>query len=109
MTTQKESKAGHTPTPWTLDSNKNRFNAPRIVSAEHNELLADLYETNHIGTDSAHNAEFIIRAVNSHEALLRAAKHLSEIQKVRKYGDALEGEAKAWLDLQDAIKQAEGK
>jgi hypothetical protein len=94
-------EAKHTPTPWKLDQDDRFVNGPKgqaIFGA-----LGD-------GSDETHtaNAEFIVRAVNSHEALLEAAKEmLEEHSKLLKMaGASLDVLPASWLS---AVAQAEVK
>lgn len=64
------SAAKHTPGPWTLaDRNKKGF-AARIVSAEPNRIVADVYGGGEMGVVDA-NAKLIIAAPD-HASLLAA-------------------------------------
>lgn len=58
--------AEHTPTPWTTDD-FNIFGANDALLASQESVQLD-YET------CAANAEFIVRAVNAHDALVAAAE-----------------------------------
>jgi hypothetical protein len=89
----------HTPTPWKLV-------ADGIIGD------GDLIAYNDYMTDA--DAKFIVRAVNSHEALLLAAKNLyyqyfARIQATAHVLDVSEGEGKACDAIQKAIAQAEEK
>lgn len=96
MKTQTESK--HTPTPWHI-TNKGYNHYIQKNYDGTNEFTVSICSGNQ-GMAKA-NAAFIISAVNSHEALLEAAKclvHDIEISggKVSKF-------------VKEAIQQAEGK
>lgn len=67
---QKESKAGHTPTPWY--NTNDVLMGKEIIGADalDGRYIADL-EPSQRG-----DAEFIVRAVNSHEELLNFVKFL---------------------------------
>ena len=96
----------HTPTPWGVQHVPwGREIDHKIVSAlgqviailnkprlgiEHNQIM--------------HDADFIVRAVNSHEALLEAAKQL--IQEVRA-SDIITGYT-GFINLKKAIAKTEG-
>jgi hypothetical protein len=111
-------KVTHTPTPWKTIShgyNKAGHLHLEIVNKQKTsicELFGD--KQNPLWTDEQiNNAEFIVRAVNSHEALLNAAKEaLCWIDPDCKYDgikiteDSSERE-KMIIELQDAIAQAE--
>lgn len=60
-------KAQHTPTPWTTEmvGNHQWISAPFL-------LMADFGS----GEQGKLDAAFIVKAVNSHEALVEALKHL---------------------------------
>ena len=78
MKTQQECKTGHTPTPWTAD----------IIN-------------NWPESEEKAYQEFMLRAVNSHEALLEVAK------MVLRWTGVLTSEDK--LKIENAIRQAEEK
>ena len=60
----------HTPVPWYSTASSK---AGVVYSALNNELIVPYARTG--ATESTHaNAEFIVRACNSHEALLEACK-----------------------------------
>ncbi len=68
----KVSEASHTPTPWNNDG--------RVIFQNTTNGLTKLRITEIQGheDEAKADAEFIVRAVNSHEALLEVAKKLSE-------------------------------
>jgi hypothetical protein len=98
MTTQKEAteklagvkytKAEHATTPLFVDVN--------WMDDADREYLPDILQ-NKFGTDTANN---IIRAVNSHEALLEVARMVSKWEGVLTVDDRYK--------INNAIKQAEG-
>ena len=93
----------HTPTPWKLGQYSNDIQAmndeDRSFTIAHSHLSGPFVRA---------NMEFIVRAVNSHEALLKAAK------KVIKEYSALPINGMETViiqgidDLEDAITLAEG-
>lgn len=96
----------HTPTPWTLNSGYNKIGMPvfEIKDSEGFNLL--VIRGGMIPTPR--DSEFIMRAVNSHEALLEAARlafsRLSPKSDVKKdYAGHV-----AMAALSKAIAQAEG-
>lgn len=107
-------KIGHTPTPWkvdgpvqegTIDIATGKQSAMRDVGYGIRGVEPKMYGGTIIGIEKGitkENAEFIVRAVNSHEALLEAAEYISEVYKDR-LGDI------AWDKLQSAIKMARGE
>lgn len=96
----------HTPTPWKREG----FSVVSHGEREsHHWFLAECRPDNGKGTvkvdnekEAIANAEFIVRAVNSHEALLQTAKELLKAIKG-------EGMARNWGMWEQAIAQAEGK
>ena len=115
MTTQQESKAGHTPTPWyrqqyTIKSVGTPGLKIKIIETPKNEFG----ENTHGSFEE--NADFIIRAVHSHEALLKTCKDMMSLYKKvnGQYQHAFGPETvKAFhivlTEMENAIKQAEGK
>lgn len=92
-------KVEHTPTPWKIIPNY-KSDGQYIKAG-----IQTLLETWIGEFSSQDNATFIVRAVNSHEALLEAAK-LAKIQIHYGYIDGKEDVIKI---LDDAIKSAEGE
>jgi hypothetical protein len=97
MKTQKESK-GHTPTPWFVHEKNNDW----IMG--YGDRIAVLDDPSHIEHTINGNAQFIVRAVNSHDTLLSALK----VAKAIILKDIDETEADC-CQIDDAIKQAEEK
>lgn len=64
-------KPTHTPTPWIV---VNGLNMPEIRA--NNTSIADIRFNGHNEVHGQANAAFIVRAVNSHEALLASLKEL---------------------------------
>lgn len=72
MTDKTESKQ-HTPTPWHYDGEFIRTGDTRFsLSARPLEVIAEVKDSENWEA----NAGFIVRAVNSHEALLKIAKSI---------------------------------
>lgn len=91
----------HTPTPWEFDHNDS-FPGFRIL--ESGRPLYDHIATLQ-GTMAKADAKFIVRAVNSHEALLEAANKFGEIAKDTNY---MTPELWSLWEKVQAIAQAEG-
>lgn len=85
----------HTPTPWHLKTSfKNELPHYSLEGSLNRTIASDI-----LGKE---NVEFIVRAVNSHEALLKAAKQaLAELERYK------EGTDERYA-LRSAIAQAEG-
>ena len=98
MKTQK-----HTPTPWKLDK-------WGLIQGDN----TDIANTNDTWVDEGvaeANAAYIVKAVNSHEALLKALKNMREDWLTSFETDVNEGDKdaiKILNDADEAIKQAEG-
>lgn len=104
-------KTKHTPTPWTLNgqSIEERKTPSCAIAYVYDESDDSLY------TNGKSNAEFIVRAVNSHEALLKFAKIHHEVceecegtGKIYNNADPTSGQ---WVECEylTAINEAEGK
>ena len=99
----------HTPMPWQRQGFDILSHGP---NGTHAYFLARCQPDNGKGVvrvdteaEAVANADFIVRAVNSHEALLRAAK-LAIVAYREQFKDATPN----WfIGLLQAIKQAEGK
>ncbi len=91
-----KTKPQHTPTPWTraITSAKNM---DCLIVNERGKNIAGVFA--HPDTGDA-DSEFIVRAVNSHEALLEACKRASFETQIN--GDIL-------TILKQAIAKSEGK
>ena len=88
----------HTPTPWKFEES-----TMTLRSAPSNYWLAT-FDSFDGAINNKANAAFIVRAVNSHEALLEAVKKaLKYVQRAEPIDCQLE------VDLKDTIAQAEGK
>jgi len=85
----------HTPTPWT---------ATKFGDTKATSLYADGGTVSLGNIKSKDDAEFIVSAVNSHEALLEAAKLMKGILKENRNFTPDE-----FKQVQSAIAQAEGK
>lgn len=69
----------HTPTPWNVRGT----NGLRIIYGE-NGSIAEVKNLKRLVMENDANAEFIVRACNSHEALLEACKiALSKMQEFK--------------------------
>ena len=78
-------EAEHTPTPWSIERNKERGIIWIDALDAPSEGIADLYHRHGIGTedfvakrDAEANAAFIVRACNSFDALVAALKEARE-------------------------------
>lgn len=90
-------KTTHTPTPWTTFQSQGENGA--ITDGNGNVIAEGLTEE---------NAAFIVRAVNSHEALLEAAKVL--VNSIKWSGDINQVNLAPKISvLRAAIAKAEGK
>jgi len=99
MTTQTKERARHTPTPWEVDNNNGahgtctirhfRTSADGSFKAPFGEAIADLMGSS---PEREANADFIVRAVNSHEAMVEALKTLVDIvAEIHPEADSLGG------------------
>ena len=112
MKTQNSIKT-HTPTPWTRGAN---FDIGIVGDGYAGGGRTVLHVSNSFGEDIRNaNADFIVRAVNSHEALLRVVKAMrSFIEKEHTDGtpefprEDWDFESITLVDVDEAIKQAEG-
>jgi hypothetical protein len=93
-------KPQHTPTPWELYQDEDLGHW--FIWAKGN--MAANIPRRIDGIDKA-NADFIVRAVNSHEALLKAAKHW----EVCDFPHEIRFRCKDCVMAEKAINQAEGK
>lgn len=103
-----KTEAKHTPTPWTSVQNGNYFyidGAPGETGG-----IAKVYDED--------NAEFIVRACNTHEGLLEAAIAAREelVKILKEDGGCDHSVGICWCDyirkveaLDDAIAKAEGR
>ena len=70
--------AGHTPLPWELSD----VRPWRIQCQSRGEVITDVFGSEKSAVESAANAAFIVRAANSHAALVAAlrlaAQHMLE-------------------------------
>lgn len=88
------SGAGHTPTPWNLDSD----DLGMWINAECNPIpLAKMCTKNNAHIHEA-NAAFIIRAVNSHDALVGAVLELMTTAKIHGASESEMETARAALE-----------
>jgi hypothetical protein len=86
----------HTPTPWTVPDGGIR---PAIYTADEVEHIATMADT---GDEMEANAAFIVRAVNSHDALVEA------LLEVRKCGNGGAKLSRAASDKARAALRAAG-
>lgn len=104
-------KPQHTPTPWHLHDTENAT----ICGPDHLSL-ALCEARSRKGSENDANAAFIVRAVNSHEALLDVVKealcHLDpncEYDGANANGKEVSEYAKLVIAMYEAIAKAEGK
>lgn len=64
----------HTKTPWRLQHEPNYFN----IQTEEGYAIADTCEYGSVVANRAANAAFIVRACNSHDALVEALEEILE-------------------------------
>lgn len=101
----------HTPTPWQL-KNLEGSDLPFIVSTTQSSYaVADTGLGSVSSAEAWANAAFIVRAVNSHEALVEA------LQDVLDLAEDLDGDTQnltvtmsieSWSRIEDLIAQAKG-
>lgn len=107
-------ETSHTPTPWELGADG------RGIMADNQKLILHVKNTGpeHAGKpghvsvrESLANAAFIVRAVNSHDELLEAAKNARNVLAALAVGDLkqVRADSSALLALRSAIAKAEGK
>lgn len=104
--------AAHVPTPWeiripypiTIAEKKSNIGRHTILLKEVGGDLQNILQCYDTSTHrAADNAAFIVRAVNSHEALLEAAKRVT---RMHTQGFLTTQDI---VDLNEAIAQAEGE
>lgn len=98
--TNQTKEVSHTPTPWHINGEAIESDHKWVASAGSNGINDE--------DEDMVNAAFIVRAVNSHEALLQAAKAIqawfdNEADAGRETPTLLD------VNLSKAIAQAEGK
>ena len=94
MTTH--SKQGHTPTPWVIGPNN-----LDIRDGKHEDNIVSLKYQDHVSCEQQEaNAAFIVRACNSHDALVEACKEM--------LGALMIMEAPGLDKYKQALAQAEG-
>jgi len=105
----------HTPTPWIVTHQTGSDFSFDIVSPQEPRgiIVGSTGSCMDVNSRSGADAAFIVRAVNSHEALLEAAKRIIDSINEEQRNNGLvgytEGFVIAFDDLQKAIAQAEGK
>lgn len=92
----------HTPTPWSINTVDDYASYGKPT---HMEIIHD-GKYNKCFVFDKEDAEFIVRAVNSHEELLEAAKDMMKVIEELK-GQA--GIPKQYMKLFNAIQKAESK
>lgn len=101
----------HTPTPWMIGKHNDHDNTLSIVEGDqvktYNKKTVTAYvpDVSHYAEGyQRSNAEFIVRAVNAHEELLRVCKLIYETENEK------DDFCQDWMgDLRQAIAKAEGK
>ena len=96
----------HTPGPWTIGRGRRWITSGDVD-------IARIHDVSKIGeAEAVANAEFIIRACNSHDALLEALENLMEWEggEPGSYNDLSDQERadEVWQDAFDAIAKAKG-
>jgi hypothetical protein len=112
-----KTKTQHTPTPWKLvDCGENNAGHPRIEIQGDNVKIADLwgkFGSREWNQEMNANGELIVRAVNSHEALLEAAKNMRDNINAEQSSGGMENYTEnfviAFDDLEKAISKAEAQ
>ena len=94
----------HTPTPWGITYNKTTKKKYVYISKDRLEQLAIVQPT--ISGDYEANAALIVRAVNSHEALINSIQFALQILNSNDENDA-EAMPEVVRKLEKALKQAE--
>ena len=99
-------KSKHTPTPWKIEIVARRPDLKKVFSiATEHFWIADCGDARLTAVKA--NAEFIVKACNSYEALLEAAKSAKFF--VDDHSSDNEQAMILYSKLEDAIAQAEGK
>jgi len=96
-----KTKTQHTPTPWKVG-----FKNPQTIESETGKDIAACGAYRLSLKEAEANADFIVRAVNSHEALLEAAKQA--LKFINEKANGVYVDASQHL-LEKAIQQTEGK
>lgn len=82
---QKNFKVKHTPPPWEIKRGSDIYSGSRFIASTGGPRSADFPESIII-VDHA-NAEIIVTAVNSHEALLEGTKkYIADLEKAEENG-----------------------
>ena len=101
-----EKKPTHTATPWAVYDDSN-LEYPNIeVEGGSEKICPEVYGEDH--SQAVANAAFIVRCVNSHEALLEAARQGFQLIKEGGFTHPMTEEFydETMKKLDDAIKQA---
>lgn len=100
-------KAAHTPGPWRLSENRYVWSPNKnCIATVH--MMADGKRNSELEVESLANAKFIVRACNSHEALLEAAKRARE-ELADHLGKGNVAVDRAWQELDAAIAKGESR
>lgn len=92
-----ETKTEHTPTPWVVEP----FKDPRYDESLIRSVPADKWITQTVRPE---NAEFIVRAVNSYEALIELAKRVKSWREYWNERDQLSNQDDPiWKMADDAL------
>jgi hypothetical protein len=71
------SETRHTPTPWMRGGGEmRRYNEMQVIRGANKEYIAKVNGPTHI-----EDGDFIVRAVNSHQALVDVCRQLDEFQR----------------------------
>ena len=97
---ENETKINHTPLPWTIEESVSGF---RNLLATKDEFIARV-DKNELAEVNESNAQFICCAVNSHYALLEAAKDF-----VNKVETGRARSVDSYKKFKEAIQKAEIK
>ena len=89
---------GHTPTPWQAAPLEDGCPALMIYDALGGAALAEVFDEIADGEPEA-NAEFLVRAVNAHAALVEALVDMIAITSVHPYNAGRVDKARAALKL----------
>jgi hypothetical protein len=94
-------KPQHTPTPGKMRE--------ILVGMTHDGYVSDHTILIALESEDDPLRAYIVKAVNCHEELLKAAKEMVEALNKQKYGERKEGQLEAFFALNAAIAKAEGK
>lgn len=101
----------HTPTPWSIEGKLNKHQEGLLITSRDGLSIVCEMSGGLPFYEVEANAAFIVRAVNSHEALINALKEVSNAANVCAAHDQLN--ASYWFAKQkivnEAIAQAEAR